>query len=96
MEQLNHQFLNDDSSQASTGVVGFDVLRAIVAMRQSGSHTARALAALAAEKQVLDVATDSAALISMFARSTAASARIGAFSNGNGDKAIVGQDERHA
>jgi hypothetical protein len=93
MEQLKYEFSSNESQPSPLGVVGFDVLRAIVAVRQSASPTARALASSEAHDRTTASPRGGASLITLFARGTASSARIAAFT---GDEAVIVQDKRHA
>ncbi len=93
MEQFKHNILAGDSQHGPAGVVDFDVLRAMVAIRQSATATARALAASPSQGTVPAAPAGPETLVALFTRGSAADARIGAF---GGDEAVIGQDEQHA
>lgn len=92
MEQFDHHQLGQRGQQPA-GIVGFDVLRAMIGERQAATPTVRALAQLVATRTQAAVDANADTLIALFARGTAANARLGAFA---GDEAVIRRGERHA
>jgi hypothetical protein len=92
MEQFNHHTMTGDSPNGTTGVVPFDVLRAMISARQAASPTARMLAGPNKNSNAAPSGGTAESLISLFARGDA-SAAPGSFAR---DEAVIRQDERHA
>lgn len=92
MEQFNHRMLTGESLPEQAGIVGFDVLRSLIAARQAASPTTRALKADSTASGGCPTPSTAESLIALLAHGGVDDHMTGY----TDDEAVIRQDERHA